>query len=593
MKLQRAVEDVLEKLGMPSLDAFSQPALTTHSQQHAVHLETRGTTEEPAAASSRAKEKDTQRNVSPDPMNSLIEATKLNGLRSQLRTAKLRRKGGLRRMESDLIADNIISYAEAEAMLHQFQITQSVYLFSASISTDSTVQSIRTSSTVLFEAIILVTALHIPGKERLHETCRGRLISLASAVMFDRFHALDDIRGLCIAAMWQPDLSWKLSGLGMRMATELNLQHALYEAFNAPENTSEGAYSQQDCLEKARLWYLLYLLDHQSGVAYGRPPMKSALRPIKDFDILLQSDLCTSSDRALLAQVTGFAVLSKAFDHFGLEPKRTMAGSDESVLNHLRYTDELRAWRDRWTSSMEDQEDLTRAVILQFHFSDLVLHSIVLRGRPLDKLAELPACLRPLALKAINAAHDILQHFLQETSQHGEEIIGMPFYLHSMVAFAVVFLLKLSSRWNSIGISIDPREQSWPLISSIIRLLRSCQAGKDHMAYKMADGFERMLAQLKRSEAVPRVRDGANSQDSSVVGDLHTGSQQSPPFGVNPRIAAEVSPVASSQIEEGSSASPYGDWALQGDQAWSLGIGYDLLGFGDQELLGDNDLFSL
>lgn len=568
---------------MPSLDVYGQPALS--QSQHVDH-ETRGNSDIEEPASSKAKEKETQRNVSPDPMNSLMEATKLNGLRSQLRTAKLRRKGGMRRMEADLIAEKIISDAEAEAMLQQFQKTQSPYLFSASIPRDSTVQSIRTSSTVLFEAIILVTALHIPGKERLHETCRGRLMSLASAAMFDRFHALDDIRGLCIAAMWQPDLSWKLSGLGMRMATELNLQHALYEAFNAPERVHEGTNYQRDCLEKARLWYLLYLLDHQSGVAYGRPPMKSALRPIKDFDVLLHSELCTTFDKALLAQVTGFAVLSKAFDHFGLEPKRTMAGNDESVLNHLRYTEELLAWRDRWIISEDDS--LNRAVMLQYHFSDLVLHSLVLRGRPLDTIAELPACLRPLALKAVNAAHSILQHFSQEMSHH-EEIIGMPFYLHSMVAFAVVFLLKVSPQWHKIGISINPRSQSWPLIDSIIVLLRSCQAGKNHMAYKMADGFERMLAQLTKTEFPAGVE--FNSQANFATG--LSGGAQHEPFGIEPLCAATCSPAASVQVEDQSTVPEYGELALQGEQTWLLGLGYDLLGFSGQELFGDTDFLAL
>lgn len=493
----------------------------------------------------------------------------------------------MRRMESDLIADKIISHAQAEAMLQQFQKTQSPYLFSASIPPDSTVQSIRISSTVLFEAIILVTALHIPGQERLHEICRGRLMTLASAVMFDRFHALDDIRGLCIAAMWQPDLSWKLSGLGMRMVTELNLQHALYEAFNTPGDSKEVTNSQRDCLEKARLWYLLYLLDHQSGVAYGRPPMKSALRPIKDFDILLQSELCTPSDNALLAQVTGFAVLSRAFDHFGLEPKRTMEATDESVLNHLRFTEELRAWRDRWKGAMGD-EHLTRAVVLQFHFGDLVLHSIILRGRPLDKIAELPACLRPLALKVINAAHSILQHFLQETSRH-EEMIGMPFYLHAMVAFAVVFLLKLSARWHQIGTSIDPRSQSWPLIVNIIGLLRSCQAGNDHMAYKMADGFERMLAQLRKTEPSSEIR--TRSQTNFPVSPS-TGAQEIS-FGVEPTTAAHCSSAASNRLDDGESPmSLYGAWALHGEQTWPLGIGYDLLGFSGQELFGGTDPFA-
>lgn len=586
VKVQRAVEDILDKLGMPSLELYNQPAI---AQSQHIPLETRGNSEEPVQLGT--KETDTQRNVSPDPINSLMEATNLNGLRSQLRTAKLRRKGGMRRMESDLISEQIVSYEEAGAMLAQFQRTQSPHLFSATIPPGATLDSIRASSTVLFEAIMLVSALQIPGKEKVHEVCHGRFMALASAIMFDRFHALDDIRGLCIAAMWQPDLSWKLSGLGMRMATELNLHHALYQAFSAPvrDDGNRPTPTQQECLEKARLWYLLYLLDHQSGVAYGRPPMKSALRPIRDFDLLLKSDMCTPSDRVLLAQVTGFGILSRAFDHFGLEPNRTMDGTDDSVLNHLRYTEELRAWMERWT--MDGESDLARSVMLQYHFSSLVLHSLVLRGRPLDRLAGLPACLRPLALKAVDAAQSILQHFLHE-STYRDEFVGMPFYLHSMIAFAVVFLAKLSHRWHAIAITIDPQTVSWPLVESIIRLLRTCKAGKNHMVYRMADGFERMLQRLRAVHSFPINELG---RLLSVLRDAQAGAPAQPDrFGpdVDSIEAEGHSSEVFSRVDQFNADLLPGPLEYDG---WDFGDEqpYDLLGLGGQGLFADMDPFTL
>lgn len=586
VKIQRAVEDILDRLDMPSLELYDQPAI---AQSQHVPLETRGNSEEPVRA--RTTEADAQRNVSPDPMNSLMEATNLNGLRSQLRTARLRKKGGMRRMDSDLISEQIVTYEEAEAMLAQFQRTQSPHLFSATIHPGATLEAIRSSSTVLFEAVMLVSALHIPGKEKVHEACHGRVMALASAIMFDRFHALDDIRGLCIAAMWQPDLSWKLSGLGMRMATELNLQHALYQAFSVPVRDEESTpthTTQQECLEKARLWYLLYLLDHQSGVAYGRPPMKSALRPIRDFDMLLKSDLCTPSDQALLAQVTGFAILSRAFDHFGLEPNRTMDGTDDSVLNHMRFTEELRAWMERWTA--DGESDLARSVMLQYHFSNLVLHSLVLRGRPLEQIADLPVCLRPLALSAVDAAHAILQHFLHE-STYRDEIVGMPFYLHSMIAFAVVFLLKLSHRWNAIGITIDPRAVSWPLVESIIRLLRSCKAGKNHTVYRMADGFERMLARLRHADSFARNGLGqplATARDDQVFVAAQPGCDQ--PRAELAQAVGQSSDVFSqlkaSNTDLLSGPLGYDGWDFGDEQP------YDLLGPGGQGHFADLDLFT-
>lgn len=588
VKLSRAVEDILDKLGMPHIDMYSQPTVV---EAHQPAQETRQHSEEPGA------DKETrERNVSPDPMKSLIEVTRLNGLRSQLRSSKLRKKGGMRRMDSDLVSEKVISFEEAEEMLALFRRMQSRHLFSASISPQATLESIRSSSTVLFTSLMLVTSLHVPGKESVHEMCHSRFMGLVSSVMFDRFLTLDDIRGLCIAALWQPDLSWKLSGLSIRMATELNLHHAFYEAFNDDQNShSMTTEVRKECLEKARLWYLLYVLDHQSGIAHGRPPMKSALRPIKDYELLLSSADCTSSDTALLAQVTGLAILSRAFDHFGLEPKRIMAGSDDNVLNHLRFTEEVRAWKDKWlmvSQSLDQNEDsssssdhsgsYSRDVTLHFLFSNLVLNSLVLRGRPLDRLSELPVPLRPLALRAVDTGHAILQHFLDEPS-YQDGIVGMPLYMHSMIAFAVAFLTKLAHRWQAIGITVDPTASTEPLIKDVIKLLRSCTAGKNHMVYSMADGFERMLRQMRKTQARRQQSlVGPDAQGSSTaLGTSTAQSRRTTTASVSGDARIQAGFDRSSAVS-GDSPDLFAGWGFQNDGLWATGMGYDLLDYSNQ-----------
>ena len=469
----------------------------------------------------------------------------------------------------------------------------------------------RTSSTVLFTAIITVTALHIPGKEFLHEMCHSRLLGLVSAAIFDRFHTLDDVRGLCIAAFWQPDLSWKLSGICIRMATELNLHHAFYEAFCTSETSDE---ERKECLEKVRLWYLLYVLDHQSSITYGRPPVMAELRPIKDHEMLLKSSFCTSADRALIAQVTEFVILSRAFDLFGLEPKRTMAGDDASVLNHMRFTEDAQAWRDRWMKLRELDSSaadyLSKDVELHHHFSSLVLNSLVLRGRPLDKINELPIILRPLALKAVQAAHSILQHFINEPG-YREDIVGTPLYLHSMIAFAVVFLMKMSHRWQSIGITIDPTRETIPLVEAITQLLRSCKAGANHMVFSMANGFERMLRKLKRSHpentlpqpSLERTQWEADKtgSDSMVVGDslqypdsmqpntAYNSNSQS--FGLNGDL--NTTNDYSAPAVPGTSEASYANWGFQDQELWTMGMGYDLLAPGGHGLAGSDFPFQM
>jgi hypothetical protein len=173
---------------MPALDLYTLPTIVRPADGRSSRAESQDRT-----TGGREREEF-------EPISSLIEATQLNGLRSQLRSSKQRRKGGMSRKDHDLISEGLITMAEAEDMLTLFKRNQSQHLFSATIPNDATVEAVRKTSTVLFTAIMLVAALYMPGREALHETLHGHFMGLVSSVMFDRFHSLDDIRGLAIAA---------------------------------------------------------------------------------------------------------------------------------------------------------------------------------------------------------------------------------------------------------------------------------------------------------------------------------------------------------------------------------------------------------
>lgn len=440
---------------------------------------------------------------------------------------------------------------------------------------------------------MLVSTLHIPGREYTHEICHSLFLGLVSSAIFDRFHTLDDIRGLCIAAFWQPDLTWKLSGLCIRMATELNLHHAFYEAFYTPDISDD---LHRESLEKARLWYLLFVLDHQSSIAYGRPPVMAELRPIKDFEVLLNSPWCTPADQALVAQVTGLVILSKAFQTFGLEPKRTMGGDDASVLNHFRFTEDARMWKQRW-GHLRMANMLGGGVDLHYYFSELVLHSIVLRGRPLDALQDLPTSLRPLTLRATESAHLLLQHF-KDKPEYRAGIVGMPLYLHSMIAFAVVFLMKMSRHWHIIGITIDPAQQTRPLIDDIVNLLRGCKAGANHVVFSMANGFDRMLRQTTRRHIRHQASRSHKVQRRSEWEDargIQAGSSDPAIYLLEPqRFTADSGLRTSSHPSRATTdLSPYNNWGFQDEELWSLGMGYDLLAPGGEGLANTDFPFFL
>lgn len=339
-----------------------------------------------------------------------------------------------------------------------------------------------------------VSSLHIPGMEEIHNACHRQLRDLIASSMFDRSHTLEDIRALCIAAFWLPDLSWKLSGHCVRMATELNLHQAFFKAFHSPVHISPE--ERDNTLERARLWYLLYVLDHHFSIAYGRPPATSEMQAIRETDLFLQSPECTMSDRRVISQVALFRILSKAYNAFGLEAGRLLEGDDETLIIHARFIEDLNHYREQFRPLLQIDPYVgmysVMGIELHYHFNSMMLNSLALRGRSMAAIAALPHRLRPLAFHAIESAHRILEFVLGEPDLR-RSLVGVPLYLHAMIAFAVVFLIKMSAIWESIGVSIDPQTRTRPLLEGIITTMQECKAGAHHILYKMATGFERML----------------------------------------------------------------------------------------------------
>lgn len=134
------------------------------------------------------------------------------------------------------------------------------YLWVGLEQTHPSFHSVRKSSELLTATILAVTALHIPTSAETFDKCYKEFLALISSSMFSRYHSIDDVRGLCIAAFWLSEVSWKLSGHAIRIATELKIHQSFAKAL-------EG---DREHFLRARLWYMLYVCDHHFSIAYGR-----------------------------------------------------------------------------------------------------------------------------------------------------------------------------------------------------------------------------------------------------------------------------------------------------------------------------------
>jgi hypothetical protein len=109
---------------------------------------------------------------------------------------------------------------------------------------------------------------------------------------------------------------------------------------------------------------------------------------------------------------------------------------------------------------------------------------------------------------AINSAIGTLQTVLQEPDiKNG--LVGVPLYLHTMITFAAVFLLKVHIRWKAEFGSEDESRRIQDLITRIITLLKDAKASDRHLTKHIGSGLSKMLARFIAWEKEAQdIRDG-------------------------------------------------------------------------------------
>ncbi|PYH63860.1 Zn(II)2Cys6 transcription factor [Aspergillus vadensis CBS 113365] len=440
------------------------------------------------------------------PMGSLYEVTQLSDIQT---TSPGRHHAPDRALVTDFVSRGVVDLHEAEELFSYFDQVLSRYLWDGILLDHKDLTSVRNSSSMLSAAILAVTALHLPKKERTFDICYTEFARLASESMLDRHHTLDDLRALCIGAFWLADVSWKLSGYAVRIATERNLHQSYRKATQgSPEH-----------IEQARLWYLLYTLEHHFSIAYGRPPIIHEDQSIKNHNTFTHAPNVQQGDLRLHSQVDLFIILTRIYHAFGPDVDLEVPDSEFSTID--KYDADLDNWRIAWYPRLAVGSRYVgaypyRAVNLHYHFSRLQLNSVALRTyhssistRPMS------AERKKRANIAIQSAIDTLRVVLDEPDIQ-RALVGVPLYLHSMITFAAVFLLKIAAKGCSSSIPNNQGQQNSissaglhidvayvrELVGRIVNMMVSCskRASEHHLSHHIARGLRKMLTGLEEWE---------------------------------------------------------------------------------------------
>jgi hypothetical protein len=251
--------------------------------------------------------------------------------------------------------------------------------------------------------------------------------------------------------------------------------------------------------------YVLYICDHHLSILYGRPSIVREDVTISGWEKLMKVPGFAESDKRLVSQMALLTMMSHVRELFGPDTGEPVPHAFAPQLTN--YSRQIDQWMGYWTTELLSKTDLlskdikltlaelhqhigefpTKGVILHHHLAKLHLHSHVFRGL---KGAPVPPHFQDSAAAAVSAATFTVEMLLSDHDVR-ESLVGIPHYLHSMIAFASVFLLKVASQHS--GQYID-ETMAYDLTAKVVRQFRATSVGEWHLVHMMAEGLEKLVA---------------------------------------------------------------------------------------------------
>lgn len=378
------------------------------------------------------------------PMSNLYELTKAASTPHKL--PRPSRSDGF--PGGDLISRGIVPEPLAQQLLTLWLTRHNRLLFDGAMFPHTTLTSVRRSSPLLSAAVLTIAALHTPNQPAVLQRCYDAFVALIGASSLSRNHSLDDVRALCVAAFFLPNLSWRLSGQATRLAAEMNL----HQSFQKLVIGGDARHA-----ERARVWLVLFVCDRQLSIAYGRPSSFShdddAVRAVERFAEPGGRPSYVPGDVRIVSHTALFRILSEAYRDYGNDASQLVA-EDELGLKLRAFNIALDQWRLTWQGRCLDAPGIgaypSQSIVLYYHFARFQLNALAFRGLRWPSSDVLGSNRREAAVAAVSAAMSTLVHVAGEPDVRSA-LCSLPLFTHTMVAFCATFLLKMAVVWARGG----------------------------------------------------------------------------------------------------------------------------------------------
>ncbi|KAF8499925.1 hypothetical protein JB92DRAFT_2743342 [Gautieria morchelliformis] len=214
-------------------------------------------------------------------------------------------------------------------------------------------------SPFLLTTICAIASKFYSKKPELHPRLNNLAKSLAFSVPEQGYKSLEIVQAYLLLSLWgcgpveryEQDKTWILLGMGIRMATDLNLHR---KTATPPQHTSTDAdhARAKEILNRERTWLLCYGLDRGISAQMGKPHSIKEDFIIRNANNWWRSAHCISSDSSLCAYVELQRIVSRSLDilYSGTSTASGLQTDCDYLLVTKAIETQINTWNNEWVS---------------------------------------------------------------------------------------------------------------------------------------------------------------------------------------------------------------------------------------------------
>ncbi|KAJ7900168.1 hypothetical protein B0H14DRAFT_2672565 [Mycena olivaceomarginata] len=351
----------------------------------------------------------------------------------------------------DVVTKNILSEAEARELFRIFYHGCSTFL-SVFDSNSDTFDALHDRSPFAVDCICMVAARVRDGGGKPSDTylqILEEVQTISRATLFSPVTRHEAVQAMILVAGWSDD-GWLSGGHAVRMAMELSMHKAWPSLLKRMNANQVDLAADRELVIASRIWFCLYLFEHQLSYGTGRPAVLKDDESIKHCRLLLTHPLAIEDDMRLVSTVELMALRERV--HNALSPFEGPVKDEH--FEELRRADlNFRSWYATWDQAFsqkyEDAAFYRQSLQIQHLHAELFHNATALRGiNGPEDVQNMPAQQKDLALRSIQIARQGLDITVNSPA-YREGMKYAVHYTHATATFAASFLLRLSRLFPS------------------------------------------------------------------------------------------------------------------------------------------------